>query len=267
MTKLLVQSDDYGFTKAVTLGINDAIENGICRNTGMFTNMPAAVLAAELAKKHPEACYGIDFNLVAGKPVSDPKDIPSLVDENGNFRKSGYYVRQEKYWTEEGQNELFPYDEVRTEIRAQYAKFLELMGTKPGYFHGHSITPANYLKAIEELAEEENIPYSRNNAKLGATPIAAIAVNPDSKSKTFNPDYQLKKSTTDMVLDQADKILSSDLAVIICHAGFMDDELLGLTSLSIERVKDHAMMTSDRMKQFIADNNIELVTYTDLYKK
>ena len=33
--KLLVQADDYGFTKGVTAGIIDAIENGFLRNTGM----------------------------------------------------------------------------------------------------------------------------------------------------------------------------------------------------------------------------------------
>ena len=38
--KLLVQGDDYGFTKGVTYGILDAIDNGILRNTGLFANMP-----------------------------------------------------------------------------------------------------------------------------------------------------------------------------------------------------------------------------------
>ena len=64
--KLLVQGDDFGFTKGVTLGIIDGIDNGILRNTGLFANMPSAVLAAELMKGRDHACFGIDFNLVAG---------------------------------------------------------------------------------------------------------------------------------------------------------------------------------------------------------
>ena len=51
--KLLVQGDDYGFTKGVTYGILDAIQNGVLRNTGLFTNMPEAVEAVELIKKYP----------------------------------------------------------------------------------------------------------------------------------------------------------------------------------------------------------------------
>ena len=91
--KLLTQGDDYGFTKAVTLGIIEGIDNGILRNTGMFTNMPAAKLAAELMKGREFACFGIDFNLVSGYPVSDPKDVPHLVDENGEFIRSGVRIK------------------------------------------------------------------------------------------------------------------------------------------------------------------------------
>ena len=51
------------------------------------------------------------------------------------------------------------------------------------------------------------------------------------------------------------------------HPGFVDNELLNLTTLSLERVKDHAMMTSKEIKQWIKDNDIELITYYDLYQK
>ena len=44
--KLLTQSDDYGFTRGVTCGILDAIENGVVRNTGLFVNMPESEHAA-----------------------------------------------------------------------------------------------------------------------------------------------------------------------------------------------------------------------------
>ena len=38
--KLLVQSDDYGITRAVSLGCIHGIRNGVVRNTGIFANMP-----------------------------------------------------------------------------------------------------------------------------------------------------------------------------------------------------------------------------------
>ena len=68
--KLLTQSDDYGFTRGVTCGILDAIENGVVRNTGLFVNMPESEHAASFIQDYPQVCFGIDFNIVSGDPVS-----------------------------------------------------------------------------------------------------------------------------------------------------------------------------------------------------
>ena len=48
--KLLTQSDDYGFTRGVTCGILDAIENGVVLNTGLFVNMPESEHAVPPSK-------------------------------------------------------------------------------------------------------------------------------------------------------------------------------------------------------------------------
>ena len=87
MTKILFQGDDFGFTRGVTLGIVDSIDRGVLRNTGLFANTPSAEFAVSFMKDRPQACFGIDFNLVAGPCVSDPAEIPHLVDEKGNFIK------------------------------------------------------------------------------------------------------------------------------------------------------------------------------------
>ncbi|MBE5781479.1 MAG: ChbG/HpnK family deacetylase, partial [Clostridiales bacterium] len=158
--KLLTQADDYGFTRGVTAGIIDAIENGMLRNTGMFTNMPSAVPAAALVEKYPHVCFGIDFNLVSGPCISDPALIPHLVDDEGNYIRSSVRIKDPRWQTEEGRREMFPAEEVNREIRAQYDKFIELTGKKPGYLHGHSISPETYNEAIMALSEETGVPYS-----------------------------------------------------------------------------------------------------------
>lgn len=40
--KLLVQGDDYGFTKGVTLGMLEGIDHGVLTCSGLFANMPDA---------------------------------------------------------------------------------------------------------------------------------------------------------------------------------------------------------------------------------
>ncbi|MBE5780477.1 MAG: ChbG/HpnK family deacetylase [Clostridiales bacterium] len=266
--KLLTQADDYGFTRGVTAGIVDAIENGMLRNTGMFTNMPSCVPAAALAKKYPHVCFGIDFNLVSGPSCADPKLIPHLVDENGEFIRSSVRIKDPRWQTEEGRREMFPQDEVDIEIQAQYDKYVELMGHKPGYLHGHSISPETYLAAISRVAHENDVPYSNEIcATLGVSnPLFGLGDNTASKKKVFDPMAQINKDPEGIFWEHRDELLKYDYVRVGGHCGFVDAALFGLTSLSIERVRDHQTMTSKRIMAWLEENNVELITYYDLVK-
>ena len=264
--KLLVQADDYGFTRGVTAGILDGIEQGILRNTGMFMNMPETPHAASLIKDHPQACFGIDFNMVSGPSVCDPKHIAHLVDENGNFIRSTVRVKDPKFLTEEGRREMFPKEEVEREIRAQYDRFIKLVGRKPGYLHGHSITPETYTESILEIAHAENIPYSTKiweEFKIGTFPRPA-APKGKAPKKEFDPMAQIQKDTEGKIWENRDFMLGFKYFVIIGHCGFVDAALFDLTTLSIERARDHQALTSRRIMDWIEQNNIDLITYDDL---
>lgn len=125
--KLLTQSDDYGFTRGVTCGILDAIENGVVRNTGLFVNMPESEHAASFIQDYPQVCFGIDFNIVSGDPVSDPELLPDLVDQDGHFIRSTVKMADPRF----GKEELWPYEQVLTELRAQLKHFVRLAGQPP----------------------------------------------------------------------------------------------------------------------------------------
>ncbi|HCK88063.1 MAG TPA: hypothetical protein DHW39_04540 [Erysipelotrichaceae bacterium] len=272
MTKLLVQGDDYGFTKAVTLGIVEGIDNGILRNTGLFANMPSAEFAVSFMKDRPQVCFGIDFNIVSGPSVSDPKDIPHLVDENGEFIRSGVRVKDPMFRTEEGRRAMFPFEETYREIRAQYDRFVELTGKKPGYLHGHSLSHEHYMEAIRRVSEETGVPYSADikkkygfRSQFDLMHFDMEKMDPSKMKKEFDPLPQFKKNTIQQVMDIAEYLLGGEYAEIGGHPGYVDGELMDLTTLSIERPRDLQMMTSDVIKQWVRDNNIELITYYDLY--
>lgn len=260
--KLLVQGDDFGFTRGVTFGIVDSIDFGILRNTGLFTNMPSSAHAVTFMKDRPQACFGIDFNIVSGPSVADPKLIPHLVDEKGEFIRSGVRTRDERFKTEVGRREMFPIEECYIEMRAQYDKFVELTGTKPGYLHAHSLMTEPYVETIRRISQETGIPYSQDICKemnVGSIPFKFGA-------KVFDPAAQLAKDTVAQVLENSDLLLSYDIAMIGGHPGYVDAELLTLTTLSLERSKDAAMCMSEEIKKWVKDNNIELITYYDLIK-
>ena len=268
--KLLVQGDDYGFTKGVTYGILDAIDNGILRNTGLFANMPYIEWACSEMPKRPQACFGIDFNLVSGPPAADPKDVPHLVDENGEFIRSGVRIRDPRWQTEEGRREMFPYDEVYREVRAQYDNFVKYAGKKPGYLHGHSISHEHYVEAIRQLSKEEGVPYSqdiREKYKFGSLfelKRARGEISLASQKKMFDANDQLNKNPLKDVLDNWEYLKQYEYVMIGGHPGFLDAELLSLTTLSIERVRDHEMCVSKELMKRIEEDGVELITYYDL---
>jgi hypothetical protein len=266
MMKLLVQGDDFGFTKGVTAGIIDAIDNGILRNTGLFTNMPEAKNAVKYMADRPHVCFGIDFNIVSGRPVSDPKDVPHLVDENGEFIRSVERLKAPRYKTEEGRREMFPADEVNREIKAQYDRFIELAGKKPGYLHGHSLQHEHYMEAIYALSDETGIPYSHRIQESKGFSTLQEFRKFDLTKKNTDLLSQLDKKPLDDFMEHADYFLTKEYVSIGGHPGFVDAELLTLTTLSLERIRDNEMMTSDRMKNWVRENNVELITYYDLYK-
>ena len=272
--KLLVQGDDYGFTKAVTYGILDAIDNGVLRNTGFFTNMAIAPWAAEQwkAKDRSFACLGIDFNIVSGPPAADPKSVPSLVDDQGEFIRSGARLKDPRFQTEEGRREMFPYEEVYREIRAQYDRYVALVGKKPGYLHAHSLGHEHYNEAIAQVSREEGIPYSQDiHQKYGFSslfkkmPGGGMPKDPSKNKKVFDPMAQLNKNSLEMFMQYADEFLQEEYVMMGGHPGFVDAELMGLTTLSLERMRDHEAVTSPVLKKWIEDNGVQLITYYDLY--
>ncbi len=270
--KLLVQGDDFGFTKGVIYGIVDAIDNGILRNTGLFANSPYAPLAVSyMDERRDKVCFGIDFNLVSGPSLLNKSDIPHLIDDSGMFISSGKRIHDERFKTEEGRREMFPYEEVYKELRAQYDRFVELTGGhKPGYLAPHSLGHETYNEAMAQISKETGVPLAMElQKKYEFANLFFILMQEKtdkaSQNKTFDASDQLNKNTTQAVIDHWDELMSHEYASIGQHPGYLDVELLQMSSLSLERIRDHQMMTSPVIKKMIEDSGVELITYYDLY--
>ena len=140
MKQILVRADDLGYSRGVNYGIMDSVRHGIVRSVGLMPNMPEAKNGFDLIKDL-DVCIGQHTNICVGKPLCDPKDIPSLVDENGNFKSSKTY--------RSAKEDFVDLEEVVLEIEAQYEKFKEITGRKPGYFEGHAVASDNFFKGLE----------------------------------------------------------------------------------------------------------------------
>ena len=90
----------------------------------------------------------MDFNIVRGRPASDPKDIPSLVDANGNIISSRLYPTRYK---EADIADIF------RELEKQMTNFIELVGHTPAYVLGHSWMSPNLIKASKEIRAKYDV--------------------------------------------------------------------------------------------------------------
>lgn len=266
--KLLVQADDFGFTKATTYGTVEGIDHGILTCSGLFTNMPTSKFAAEFIRERPDFCFGMDFNITNGPCVSNPLKIPHLVDENGEFIRSNIRLEDPRYETEKGRREMFPYDEIYCELIAQYEKFIELTGRKPRYLQAHSLSHENYLDAIRHFAQAEDLPYAMDVLeKYKFEFYTDYHKNESTMKKIFDPMMQIKRSPLKMLLDRKEELLKYEYVFIGGHAGYVDAELFQLSTCSIERCKDLELVLSEEVKSWIRENNIQLISYDDLIRK
>ena len=148
--KLIVRGADYAMTDSITDGCLRAARCGILTDVGLMTNNAAqARYAVNELKKYPHVSVGQDLNLVSGLPASDPKDIPALVDENGIFISSTRRKLENLY--------EIPYDQIYREMKQQVENFIEIVGRKPCYFAGHSLSTPEVEQAMVDIAEEYGV--------------------------------------------------------------------------------------------------------------
>lgn len=266
MKKLLFQSDDYGISNAVTDGILYGIEHGIIRNTGLFVNMPSSERAANLIRPYlDKIALGIDINLVAGYSVTDPKLVPHLVNADGHMIPSTQRYKECKIIGRKGicvefEVDPYPFEEVLLETESQILKFKELVGRLPDYFHGHSLSTPNTDKAAKIIAEKYGIQRSFDLMRSGIVYPIPCTWTP----KPFPLEDQKNTNVVDNFCQSLSNSLSHEIGHFTCHCGYVDSDLLNETTYTLIRTRDLQAATSNKVKQFLKDNGIELITYKDL---
>ena len=264
--KLLFQSDDYGITEGVTCGILKGIRDGLICNTGLFTNMPSSEFAAEQIKQYPDVCLGVDINLVAGRALTQPDQIPAIVKPTGEFFSSGEVRARSKFVSMEMgvieifEEDPFPLDELLIETEAQVKKYIELVGKKPGYIHPHSLVTPNTNKAFSMIGEKYGIPYTFDLYQK----LEVHWITNDWNVKPFTVEKQIQTDVEANYLKVFPEMFEHEISLLICHAGFVDEDIFRCSTYTIIRNKDLYMACSPRIREFIDSNKIELVTYRDI---
>lgn len=254
--RLVIQSDDYGITEAVSLGILKGIRDGLVTSTGLFANMPFAGEAARMIREFPQVCLGEDINLVSGRPCADPGTIPSLVRPDGSFKTSGMHRQEDA--RDGGQGHVL-YEDCLKEIKAQVQRFMELTGRKPEYLHGHSYTSLEIRRAMEEVADQYNIRVVHRLAEQGKLTKLKSGWN----KKPFSLEDQLKADPLSYIRGM-EELPAEGTGLLITHCGYVDAGLFDVSTYTLIRTRDLAAVTSSELKEWVREHGIELISYRDL---
>lgn len=253
MKRLLLRADDLGYSEAVNYGIAKTVRDGLIRSVGLMPSMPAARHGLDLLEGL-NVCLGQHTDICIGRPVADPAQIPSLVDENGEFKSSRVY--RAAYARGE---DFVVLEDALLEVEAQYRLYLDLVGEKPRYFGGHAVASEVFFQALKIVADRhglKNCPpsFAKSGVSIGGKPACICAM------QSMAPDYDPVQSLKDAVAAASEELPN----VYICHPGYLDDFILRNSSLTVNRTKEVEMLCSPAVRQWLDEQGVQQITYDDV---
>ena len=277
MQKIIVTADDYGMCDEVDRAINAGIENGFITTTNVMLNMATLSDAADLRTRYPSLSVGIHWNVTTGKPISDSKTIPSLVDETGTFWPIGTFKK--KYH----KGEIVSTD-LEKELEAQYSLFEKTCG-KPDYWNTHenSSLETKAYKVFEKVAVRHGIPATRtfqrvyydkydlgfkcafrefavkNFFELWFKKIRKTFKMPMARVVSFD---KISKTDGDVLL-RALKKDGRDLIEVVFHPAITADSPY-FGNISTERVKEYQFVSSPEVRLKYEKNGFAFANYEAL---
>lgn len=262
--RLIVNADDFGFTRDVNEGILEAHRRGILTATTLMANGDAFDHAVELANGCRSLDVGCHLVLVQGQSVADPtRSLPGTI-------------------TELARNLLQRRIPVYEELLAQIRKIVRA-GIRPSHIdthkHTHLFPPV--LDAVARLAQEFRIPYVRRPFDCEVDPGAgllksAVAVGMRIARPVFARTLRDVRTTDHFIGFQATGTMNEErLAAIItqvppgltelmCHPGRLGTELSSAaTRLKQTREIELKALISPRISDLVRQRGVKLCSFRD----
>lgn len=262
MKRLIVNADDFGFTRDVNAGIIDAHVNGILTATTLMANGDAFDEAVALAAEHPSLDVGVHFvliggsSLLTGKPF--PADVPSLT--------RAVYA-----------GELNLYDEF-----AAQARKIRSAGIRPTHAdthkHTHLLPPV--CRALVTVAEEFHIPFLRRPADLplayrAPLPVKLVSIAMRRLAARIEPGalrttdhfagFALTGRFESKDLQSLFAQLPDGVTELMTHPGHCGPELeKAPTRLKQSRAAELKALTAPETRAALETNHITLTRYSEL---
>lgn len=268
MRYLIVNADDFGFTRDVNAGIVRAHREGILTATTLMANGAAFDDAVSLAAENPTLDVGVHLQMVQGPSLSQPgrmlpETIPALIRDL-TFRRWNIYA----------------------ELSNQVERILAA-GIRPTHLdthkHTHLLPPV--LSAVARLSQQYEIPWVRRPFDLPldgtraslTTRTASLAMKRLRRHFGCVLSSHGARSTDHFAgfvwtgLYQAQDLvqlieqLPEGSTEFMCHPGICGPELLAATTrLKQTRQQELNALIDPRVRHAIEASQVQLTSYRQL---
>ncbi len=282
---LIVNADDLGMSRGITDAIVIAHRFGFVTSASLMANMPASEYAVERLATSPKLDVGIHLNICAGKPVSHPSEVASLIGLDGRFHKPQIMIRKLLSWRVDPRH-------LEKEFGAQirWARSRGIALTHADSHHHMHIYPAA-VKPFRRVISEHGIPCVRAskcsiwpaNERIGGPHEGGVvrrvfaqlyrnALQSTVLRKFQTPDSRISfLSKERRNLDELDHAwrrafhnLPAGTFELACHPGIPEEGFSETDPIHRQRQDEFRWLTDPEFRECIRLNGIELITYRDL---
>ncbi len=249
MKRLIVNADDFGLTAGVSRGILDAHRRGIVTSTTLLVNRDIdPALLEEL--KSSGLGVGLHLNLTLGAPVSNPKRVPSLVDDEGKL------IRDAREAAARAKA-----DEARIELGAQIDAFRRMLGGFPTHLdsHHHVGRHEPILELVFDFAKAIKVPVRSQDDEVRTAARRLKLSTPDHFMGESGPEAYWSRERLLAHLGS----LPDGVSEFMTHPGYYDQDL-AYSRYGRQREVELRGLTDPAVREAVMTRGIHLCHFGDL---
>ncbi len=254
MGKVIINSDDFGYSHGVNYGIVDAYQQGVLTSTTLMANMPGFDHAVKLKRELPDLGVGVHLTLTCGTPLL--KNVDTLM-EGEKFKNLAFYKQSFK----------IDADQLYQEWNAQIQKVYRA-GINPTHLdsHHHTHTFGKNQEVVIALAKKYDLPV-RGNFERSSEVHHTAYFEPyfDDVGESDVTKTQTKQPLEIYLTELLEKLRQTESTEIMCHTAYIDQELMQGSGFVFPRINQvEFLIHSDFAGCLKKDSQIELATYKDI---
>jgi predicted glycoside hydrolase/deacetylase ChbG (UPF0249 family) len=255
LKRLIINADDFGFTPDVNAGIVHAHRQGVLTATTLMANGDAFDDAVRLAGETPTLDIGCHLVLIQGDSLVTGRPLPETARQ--------LLVALSK-------RQIDVYKELCAQVKRILSTGLRLTHLDS---HKHAHVLPSVFRVVARIAHEFGIPYVRLPLDamfpFARAPLRLARRRYCQWTRGYNftmtdhfMGFRLTGSLTEKTFAASICSLPDGVTEFMCHPGFLGPTLLNArTRLKESRLRELEALTSPRIRQLIATQNVQLENF------